>query len=65
MNYDANEHLQCADLKAQQLTAVATVAGEAAEHINQPTLALCFQVIERLGRECQKHLTQAENANNE
>lgn len=65
MNFDANEHLQCAEVKAQQLTAVATAAGEAAEQIDQATLALCFQVIERLGRECQKHINQAEITNKE
>lgn len=64
MNFDANEHLQCAEVKVQQLTAVATVAGEAAEQIDQATLALCFQVIERLGRECQKHISQAEITTN-
>ena len=63
MTYDANEHLQCAEIKAQQLTAVATAAGEAAEQIDRTTLALCFQVIEQLGRECQKHINQAEITN--
>ena len=65
MTYDANEHLQCAEIKAQQLTAVATAAGEAAEQIDRATLALCFQVIEQLGRECQKHINQAEITNKE
>tara|TARA_B100001059_G_scaffold236796_1_gene290476 strand:- start:14134 stop:14331 length:198 start_codon:yes stop_codon:yes gene_type:complete len=64
MNFDANEHLQRAEVKTQQLTAVATAAGESAEQIDQPTLALCFQVIERLGRECQKHIQKAETVNN-
>lgn len=63
MNYDAIEHLQCAEVKAQQLTAVATAAGEAAEQIDQSTLAFCFQVIEQLGRECQRHINQAEITN--
>ena len=65
MNYDANEHLQCAEVKVQQLTAVATAAGEAAEQIDRSSLMLCFQVIEQLGRECRKHINQAEVTNKE
>ncbi|AUI87554.1 hypothetical protein BS333_14135 [Vibrio azureus] len=64
MNDDVIEHLQHAEYKTQQLTAVATAVGEAAEQIDQTTLALCFQVIERLGRECQNHLAQVEAASN-
>ena len=46
--------------KIQQLTAVATAAGEAANQIDHATLSLCFQVIEQLGRECQQHINHAE-----
>ena len=60
MNFDATEHIQCADVKVQQLTAVATAAGEAANQIDHATLSLCFQVIEQLGRECQQHINHAE-----
>ncbi|MBV7264344.1 hypothetical protein KCG43_20235 [Photobacterium sp. WH24] len=60
MKFDASEHLQGAEITSQQLTAIAVAAGESADQLDQNTLALCFQVIERLGRECQAHLKQVE-----
>ena len=60
MNNGIIEHLESVEIKEQQLTAIATVTGEAAEKVEHGTLALCFQVIERLGRECLLHIEQTE-----
>ncbi|EHZ7344576.1 hypothetical protein J0J26_20640 [Vibrio vulnificus] len=60
MNFEASEHLESAEQKAQQLTAIAIAAGESAQALDQTTLALCLQVIERLGRECSSHIASAE-----
>ncbi|MBD1559570.1 hypothetical protein HC752_21745 [Vibrio sp. S9_S30] len=61
MSFEATEHLQGPEIKSQQLAAVAVAAGEAAEHVDRQTLALCFQVIERLARETTEHIKMTES----